>query len=918
MASVEAIGASDVSPRTRALAAAGPLMANLAAAVILRVLVPTTLVASGERFRYYTMSSLFPFRDCPSFHCFRVLPPLLAGLIPGNRMDGFILAGMAFQILAGVMLWYIAERLHGSRRIAALATAWFWVTWGPIQSFNDPLLIADPAQMFWSLSALYLLLSGHYLLALPVLVSGAAVKESVLLIPMIYALYAYLSGDDARRRPIWLAVLIAAPLAAWLLLRFVLSSRYGYVAHEDAAYVRATYLFGTWLPNLGTWPRNVVIALLYTFGACGAAWIIGPLGLSMANRRQRALTIASLAPMVFIALFQVPDRGLATFPYALLIPAACFVSRLPTPLTIALLALNAAFSIRMNAAVPWLPRTPLILVALLCTTGVAVWIGRRRADPAATVAEPLTRADAQRIDWPAWSASGVIVALCVAVGATQASRIASASVAHVAHWAPDSFGSARPIDDDRGIPAVAVSPDGHWVAFVGARAGAEDASNRAIWLRRVDGTGAEEVGGTVGANAPFWSPDSRAIGFFADGKLKTVDVAGGTSRTLADAPFPHGGAWSPRGVIVFAPDALGGLLQVPEAGGAASAATEVDEARGDWWHRWPSFLPDGDQFLFAVKGATRSASGAYLARLTSGGAARITGLAVRSLYADGHVFVSYGGRLDQQYFDDRRQSVFGDRRRVGRAVTDAESASGAFDVAANTLITADPSEAARRPAEAQTRRVDRAGRVLARLGPATDFQGPVVPADLAIRLPPRAVPTSWSPDRQVLLYHAPAARSWDAWAITASDSTPPVRLIVGDGVQHVQAQFSPDGKWIAYVSRLADDVAVYLEAYPSTGRKWRVSTDGGSQPRWRGDGREIVYVSGDRSFRSVAFDPQPEPRLGPPRPLFAARLRPESAAGFRFEYDMTPGGEEFLVNAVLVQPPAAFTLVTNWKAWLFR
>lgn len=920
MTSVDAARPPDVSRRARALAAAGPLTANLAAAAILRVLVPMTLVDSGERFRYYTMSSLFPFRDCPSFHCFRVLPPLLAGLVPGNRMDGFILTGVVFQILAGTMLWYIAEQIHGSRRIAALATAWFWVTWGPIQSFNDPLLIADPVQMFWSLSALYLLLSRHYVLALPVLVSGAAVKESVLLVPMIYALYARLSGDDAWRRPIWMAVLIAAPLAAWLLLRMVLSSYYGYVDHEDEAYVRATYFFGVWLPNLGVWPRNLAIASLYMFGACGAAWIVGPLGLPVANHRQRALTAASLAPMAFIALFQVPDRGLATFPYALLIPAACFASRLPMPLAVVLLALNLALGIRMNAAVPWLPRTPLILVALLGATAVAVWAGRWRARPAGTFNSQSPSANPRTIDWPGWMASAVIVVLCVAVVATQVSRVAAASAAHVTRWAPDSFGAARPIDDDRGIPAVAVSPDGQWVAFVGARAGDGGASGRAVWRRRVDGTGAEEVGGTIGASAPFWSPDGRAIGLFADGKLKTVEIAGGARRTLADAPFPHGGAWSPRGVIVFAPDALGGLFQVPESGGSVTPATRVDEARGDWWHRWPSFLPDGDRFLFAVKGAARTASGVYLSRLTPGTeAARINGLAVRSVYADDHFFVSYDGRVDQQSFDGRRQSVFGNRRRMARALTDAESGSGAFDVAADTFIAAERSAPPTPPAAAQSRRLSRTGRLLAVLGPAADLAGPNVPADVAGRLPPHAVPTSWSPDRRVLLFHAPVAPLWDVWAIAATGGAPPFRVIAADGASHVQAQFSPDGKWIAYVMRLIDDVAVYVEAFPSTGRKWRVSIDGGSQPRWRGDGREIVYVSGDRSFRAVAIDSQPALQVGPPRPLFVAPLRPENPAGFRFEYDMTPGGEAFLVNAADVrQPPASFTVVMNWKASLFR
>lgn len=115
------------------------------------------------------------------------------------------------------------------------------MTWAPIQTFGDPLLIADPVAAFWSLSALSLLLEQRFVLALIVLVTGAAVKESILLVPLIYAAYTMLANDPARRRIIWLGTLIAGPLVAWLLLRIALTNWFGYVSYQDESYVRDTY-----------------------------------------------------------------------------------------------------------------------------------------------------------------------------------------------------------------------------------------------------------------------------------------------------------------------------------------------------------------------------------------------------------------------------------------------------------------------------------------------------------------------------------------------------------------------------------------------------------------------------------------------------------------------------------------------------
>src|ERR1051325_7259024 len=114
-----------------------PLLVNLVMAGLLRGVLPYTFAESGERYRYYVMHTFFPIRGCGSFHCFRILPPLIASLLPLGTLDAFLVTGFVFQVAAGTMLWMVVEHLHGSRRVALLTTCWFWTTWGPMQSFSD-------------------------------------------------------------------------------------------------------------------------------------------------------------------------------------------------------------------------------------------------------------------------------------------------------------------------------------------------------------------------------------------------------------------------------------------------------------------------------------------------------------------------------------------------------------------------------------------------------------------------------------------------------------------------------------------------------------------------------------------------------------------------------------------------------------
>ncbi len=141
----------------------------------------------------------------------------------------------------------------------------------------------------------------------------------------------------------------------------------------------------------------------------------------------------------------------------------------------------------------------------------------------------------------------------------------------------------------------ALSPDGQSLAFVARGTGGQNM----LWLRPLNASTAQPLAGTDGASPsspPFWSPNSRLIGFFAGGKLKKIDVTGGPPQTVCDATGGRGGSWNRDDLIIFAPGLSGPLHRVSAAGGTSTPVTKVDSPLSS--HRWPYFLPDGHHFLY--------------------------------------------------------------------------------------------------------------------------------------------------------------------------------------------------------------------------------------------------------------------------------------------------------------------------------
>jgi hypothetical protein len=203
----------------------------------------------------------------------------------------------------------------------------------------------------------------------------------------------------------------------------------------------------------------------------------------------------------------------------------------------------------------------------------------------------------------------------------------------------------------------ALSPDGRLLVF---DATPEDGRSQ-LYLRRLDALEAQPLKSTEGASYPFWSPDSRSVGFAADGKLKRIDASGGAVTTLADAPVFRGGAWSADGTILFAPSTTGALKKVAAAGGNVTDATSLQTSPGATSHRWPWFLPDGRHFLYVAFKAAVSEGEIRIGSLNGGEgvlASRVLARAnSKAAYSQGYLLYARDETLVARAFDAGRFEI---------------------------------------------------------------------------------------------------------------------------------------------------------------------------------------------------------------------------------------------------------------------
>lgn len=369
--------------------------------------------------------------------------------------------------------------------------------------------------------------------------------------------------------------------------------------------------------------------------------------------------------------------------------------------------------------------------------------------------------------------------------------------------------------------SLAIAPDGRSVVFQ-----ARGQRGSQLWLRRFEAAEEQPLAGTENGIMPFWSPDSRSIGFFADNTLKRIDVAGGFVRTLASAPSQRGGAWSEDGTILFA-GFRGPLYRVSAEGGAVQAATTLLPDQSG--HRWPQFLPDGRRFLLMALGESE-ARGIYLGNLSDTAVRRVSHR--DSAYAfmpPGYVLLARHGALWAQRLEDQFTSVEGQLVPVAARVLVHMEATGfgAFSASSAGAV-------AYRASGRRTQLVwlDRDGRPAGHAGVPDDTQ---------------TVLAHLSSDGRTAGVQRTVDGNTDVWIIDTERSVP--RRLTSDPGIDGWPVFAPDGTRVAYVrDGKADVYQMYERSADGTGDETLLlESDGNKNPQdWSPDGRHILYRDADR------------------------------------------------------------------------
>jgi Tol biopolymer transport system component len=364
-----------------------------------------------------------------------------------------------------------------------------------------------------------------------------------------------------------------------------------------------------------------------------------------------------------------------------------------------------------------------------------------------------------------------------------------------------------------------LSPDGKQIVYAASGGG-----GARLWLRSLATTTAQPLAGTEGALYPFWSPDSKSIGFFASGQLKRLDLDGGQPQVVVSAAGSgRGGTWNDEDVIVFSPTAGSALFRVAATGGELTAVTTLDKQQS---HRFPRFLPGGRQFLFSVLGPPET-QGIYLGSLDARDTRRLTAADTGGAYlAPGWLVWIQGGTLRAQRLHLEQGQLTGDPVTLADPVAyDPSVYAGGFSVSDSGML------AYRSGAGGQRRQlawVDRAGKALGLLG-APDENNMLVPRV--------------SPDGRRVAVFRTVQGNTDIWLLDGARTS---RFTFDAALDQYQV-WSPDGTRIAFDSNRTGVRDLYIKPAGGVGAEERLveSAQVKMANHWSRDGRFLLFHSID-------------------------------------------------------------------------
>jgi len=515
----------------------------------------------------------------------------------------------------------------------------------------------------------------------------------------------------------------------------------------------------------------------------------------------------------------------------------------------------------------------------------------------------------------------------------------------------------------------AISPDGTRLAFVAAGVDGYES----IWIRDLASGRVSQLEGTGGARLPFWSPDSRHLGFLATGRLNTIDIAGGAIRTVCESRAFLGAAWHSTNVIVFAPSVSGPLYKVPASGGTPMPATSAPPEQSSQLHCWPAFVPDSDDFLFFVNRSgphDALGNGLHAASLSSDEVTLISSeIDGNVACACGYVLYRQKGSLMAQPYEDRERRLSGNQFAIVQhelQIWERAWFQSGFSISRAGVVVFQSS----RDFSSELVWLDDSGAESSRL-PLRGCQEPAISPDgtllayssdelndgrwtigiydlergVASRLTegPNDWHPSWSNDGTDVIFDQIEGYLSSTWRTAADRSGSSRRILpLGSVIAHESANgdvafmdiqragpvvrvCSPGNESPVLLAGGAEprfspdgkwlayvDIGgggIVVKRFPGPGPGIQISNGIAAQPRWSNDGKRLYFITYDRKLAEVSYDLRTG-RSGAPRTILQTRIIGSAFVGF--QYDVSRDGR-YLVNS-LPSCVSPLTLLTGWQS----
>jgi Tol biopolymer transport system component len=518
------------------------------------------------------------------------------------------------------------------------------------------------------------------------------------------------------------------------------------------------------------------------------------------------------------------------------------------------------------------------------------------------------------------------------------------------------------------VRSASLSPDGQRIVFTGAD---QTTGTTRLYIRPVDSEEVTPLEGSEYGTEPFWSPSSDAVGFYANGKVLVARLTGGSPQAIADATSTGGASWNKKGQILISLANPGPLMLVPATGGTPTPATTLDASQ-EIDHDWPQFLDDDVHFLYMARGRTAATNKVYVGALQSSQRTLLLEGVFAFAYASpNYVLYLKGNDLMAQAIDPDRLELTGTPTALARNAQPPFSTSRTGALTYRTVppkpnpllwlardgtivdtalpaghytdpqVSPDGSQIALAVRDSPGANwyvaiVDIATKTLRKLtlnsaserapvwspdGQSIAFLSfrPKAPGlyrknangvgeeELIFRSPGVAWPYQWSGNH--LFYFAGVSGANDIGMLTAPDFKSATTLI-STPANDVDGAISPDGRWFAYTTNESGRWEIYLTTFPVSSTKLAITTQGGCDPTWSPDGKDLYYTRpASAELMAMSVTPGAPPTFGTPRRIYGGPLEYPSAHSIDFDRKN---------NRLLVAPSYAvlgdLSVLVNWQS----